>query len=299
LPVAKGATADTLRAMPKGVTCTPARRVEGRIMKVLYILLILIVVIVAIGWFVARNRHQATEELPAGGAPDALGNGSSTAPPDDITAATLDAALLEPEPAAEESPPPPEPVPAASPASQVVAETVPPMEPDSVAEPLPEPEPIVEPEPPAEPEPVIEPVPPPEPEPEPFQVDAPAFEAGTEPAGVEPAVHAEAESSRPGHLADRESDSEPVNTTQGDPLASDAAVPTSSVVGEAEVPAEHLDPHAGWEHPEDTAVHADPESGLYHTPDSPGFNNVGQGAVDFDSEEAAQKAGFTRWDQPT
>lgn len=259
-------------------------------MKVLYILLILIVVIAAIGWFVARNRHQTPEELPAGGTPDALENGSSATPPDDISTATLDAALLEPEPAA------------ASPAPQVVAETVPPMEPESVSEPLPEPDPIVEPEPPAEPEPVIEPVPPPEPEPEPFQPDAPAdepaFEAGTEPAGVEPAAHAETEPSEPGHHADHESNSEPVNTTQGDPLASDAAAPTSSVVGESEVPAEHLDPHAGWEHPEDTAVHADPESGLYHTPDSPGFNNVGEDAVDFDSEEAAQEAGFTRWDQP-
>jgi outer membrane biosynthesis protein TonB len=119
-------------------------------MKVLYILLILIVVIVAIGWFVSRNRHQTTEELPVGGAPDALEND----PPGDITTATLDAALHEPEP-----------VPAASTAPHVVAETVPPMEPESVAEPLPEPEPIVEPEPPAEPEPVIEPVPPPDPEP--------------------------------------------------------------------------------------------------------------------------------------
>jgi hypothetical protein len=61
--------------------------------------------------------------------------------------------------------------------------------------------------------------------------------------------------------------------------------------------AEHLDPQAGWDHPEDTTVHGDPESGLYHTPDSPGYN-VGPDGVEFESEEAAQTAGFTRWDQP-
>ena len=63
------------------------------------------------------------------------------------------------------------------------------------------------------------------------------------------------------------------------------------------MPAQDLDPHAGWETDDDRTIHADPESGLYHTPDSPGYKLGPDGQV-FESEEEAQSAGFTRWDQP-
>jgi hypothetical protein len=252
-------------------------------MKVLLIL-ILIAVIVVIGWFVARNRHPSSGALPSAGQPESLGTGDFAGPVGDPHTTVHEASPLDPLI---------EPEPVASAAPQAVTETAPPVEPEPVIEPpLPEPDPIVEPEPPAEPEPVIEPVPPPAPQPEPFQPDAPtAFEAGTEPAGTEPA---EAEPFHPEHLAEPEP--EPVGTPHGDPLATDAAVSISPVVGEDEVPAEDLDPHAGWETEDDRTIHADPESGLFHTPDSPGYN-VGPTGVVFESEDAARTAGFTRWDE--
>ena len=73
--------------------------------------------------------------------------------------------------------------------------------------------------------------------------------------------------------------------------------PPQAVIDAGEMPAQELDPHAGWETEEDRTIHADPESGLYHTPDSPGYKIGPDGQV-FESEEAAQSAGFTRWDQP-
>jgi hypothetical protein len=279
---------------------------EGHAMMKVLLIVVLIAVIAAIGWFVARNRHRSTDALPPS-RPEALEADAAGAPPADIAQAVRDTLFAEPEPVAEVAPalpPEPEPVPAAPShskdviAPRLVAEAAPSMEPEPV-EPLPEPEPIVEPEPPAEPEPVIEPVPPVEPEPEPFQPDTePAFEAGTEPPGVEPAGP---EQSAPEHLAELEPEPEPVSMTHGDPLASEASEPAPAADltnAEGELPAEHLDPHAGWEHPEDTTVHGDPESRQYHTPDSPGYNKVGPDAVDFDSEDAAQEAGFIRWDQP-
>ena len=48
---------------------------------------------------------------------------------------------------------------------------------------------------------------------------------------------------------------------------------------------------------EATQVRADPAAGVYHTPDSPGFQEPTAGVV-YESEDAAQTAGFTRWDQP-
>ena len=112
----------------------------------------------------------------------------------------------------------------------------------------------------SEPEPVAEPQPPMEPEP--FPEPEPAVEP-------EPVI---------------EPDQPDIEPEQEDEAPNDGS-------------AEHLDPHAGWDHPEDTTVHGDPESGIYHTPDSPGYN-VGPDGVEFESEEAAQTAGFTRWDQP-
>jgi hypothetical protein len=148
-------------------------------------------------------------------------------------------------------------------------------EPDPVDEPLPEPEPVVEPVPPVEPEPVVEPVPPVVPEPE------PVIEPDPEPVG---AVHGDplAAAGEQAALADEEP-----------PLPDEVSTPTE----EGEVPAEDLDPHAGWETEDDTTVHADPESGLYHTPDSPGYK-IGSDGVVFASEEEAEAAGFTRWDEP-
>ena len=246
-------------------------------MKVLLIVLV-IAVVVAIGWFVARTRARSSDALPAEDHVDALtpGRADDTAiapPPDDITTSAMGESPLPAEPEPEEQPPIVEP--------EIVAESTPPVEPDPGVEPLPEPEPIVEPEPPVEPEPIIEPQPQPgEPE--------PVVEPDIEPEEPEPVV---------------EPDTAGVGSPHGDPLADEAADPDEptdppqSVIDAGEMPAVDLDPHAGWESDEDRTIHADPESGLYHTPDSPGYKIGPDGEV-FESEEEAQSAGFTRWDQP-
>ncbi len=136
----------------------------------------------------------------------------------------------------------------------------PPFEPDPVVEPAPDPEPVVE------PEPVIEPDEPPSTEPE------PVVEPDT--AGVEASA-----SDHPVADPDESTD------------------PPRAVIEAGEVAAKELDPEAGWELDEDQTIHADPQSGLYHTPDSPGYKSTPDGQV-FDSEEAAQSAGFSRWDRP-
>lgn len=128
----------------------------------------------------------------------------------------------------------------------------------------PEPEPDVEPLP--EPDPVIEPEDP-------------------QPAEPEPVV---------------EPDTAAVGSPAHDHPAADPDEPTDpprAVIDAGEVAAKELDPEAGWESDDGTKVHADPESGLYHTPDSPGYKLGPDGQV-FESEDAAQTAGFTRWDQP-
>jgi hypothetical protein len=74
--------------------------------------------------------------------------------------------------------------------------------------------------------------------------------------------------------------------------------PEDQPVTEAEEEAgvSRLDAAAGWDDPT-SAVRADPESGTYHTPDSPDYDDVADGPT-FDSEQAAEAAGFTRWDEP-
>ena len=139
------------------------------------------------------------------------------------------------------------------------------MEPEPAVEPLPEPDPIVEPEPPMEPEPIIEP------EPEPVEPE-PVIEPDTAGVGSPIVDHPAADPDEP-------------------------TDPPRAVIDAGEMPAKELDPHAGWESDDDQTIHADPESGLYHTPDSPGYKLGPDGQV-FESEEEAQQAGFTRWDQP-
>jgi hypothetical protein len=98
-----------------------------------------------------------------------------------------------------------------------------------------------------------------------------------------------------------EPDTAAVGAPHGDDAATDPDEPTDpprAVIDAGEVAAKELDPEAGWEADDDTKVHADPESGLYHTPDSPGYKLGPDGQV-FESEDAAQTAGFTRWDQPS
>ena len=255
-------------------------------MKVLLIVLV-IAVVVAIGWFVARTRAHSSDALPAEDHTDALpwGRADDTAiapPPDDITESAMGESPLPAEPEPEEHPEPiVEP--------EVVAESTPPVGPDPSVEPLPEPEPIVEPEPPMEPEPIIEPQPEQaEPEPE------PVVEPDIQPDEPEPADEPEAVV---------EPDTAGVGSPHGDPLADEAADPDEptdppqAVIDAGEMPAVDLDPNAGWESEDDRTIHADPESGLYHTPDSPGYKIGPDGEV-FESEEEAQSAGFTRWDQP-
>jgi outer membrane biosynthesis protein TonB len=230
------------------------------------LILLLIAVIAVIGWLAARSRADSAGVLPADDRPDAVGPGTAhetaIAPPEaDISAAAAGAGPFSHEPPQTEVEHEPVPEP------EVVAETVPPMEPDPIVEPLPEPDPVVEPEPPTEPEPIIEPEP--------------------EPVEPEPVI---------------EPDTAVVGSPHGDPLATEAdqtpPVDASTAAGNGtEVPAGKLDPHAGWEREDDTTVHADPESGLYHTPDSPGYKLGPDGQV-FESEEDARNAGFTRWDQP-
>jgi outer membrane biosynthesis protein TonB len=231
-------------------------------MKFLLIVL-LIAVIAVIGLLAARSRARSTDALPAEDhrdaiTPDPRDDTFSALPPDEFTPSAMGGSPLPAEPEPEElHEPVPEP--------EVVPESVPPVEPDPVVEPLPEPDPIVEPEPPMEPEPIIEPDPQPA-EPEPI------IEPNTAVGGA----------------------------THDDPPAADPDEPTDppqAVIDAGEMPAQELDPHAGWESDEDRTIHADPESGLYHTPDSPGYQIGPDGQV-FESEEAAESAGFTRWDQP-
>ena len=228
--------------------------------KFLFILL-LIAVIAVIVWLAARSRANSADALPADDLPGALGPGH----PHENAIAPPPADIAESMESLFEHPEPVEqPMPDVEP--EVLAETVPPMEPEPGVEPLPEPDPIVEPEPPMEPEPIIEPDP--------------------QPAEPEPVI---------------EPDTADVGAPHGDPLASEAAEPSvgppQAVLDAGELPAEDLDAHAGWETDDDRTIHADPESGLYHTPDSPGYKLGPDGQI-FDSEEEAQSAGFTRWDQP-
>lgn len=282
-----------------------------------FLIVLLIAVIVAVGWFVARSRHDSTRALPAEDRPGAveagaLGGGVAVAPsPADLTTPTAVSSPLPPEPEPHEEPVPvaePEPIAEPdepAPTSEVhepveprPVETIPEPEPEPVVKPLPEPDPVIEPGPPVEPEPVIEPGPPVKPGP---------FEPG--PFEPEPVIEPE-EPFEPAHAIDAETasaDDGPVNETHGDPLAAEADqlvlpdrpddMPAERPSEEGELPAEELDAHAGWETPEDRTVNGDPESGLFHTPDSPGYN-VGEDGVEFESEDAAREAGFTRWDQP-
>ena len=255
--------------------------------KILLIVL-LIAVIAVIVFLAARARSGSDRALLAEDHLDAVGPGAADttaiAPPHPgfIESAMAPGPPPEPEPI-ERPTPPPEP--------EVVPEPTPPMEPDPVVEPLPEPDPVVEPEPPVEPEPVIEPEPEPiepepviEPEPEPIEPE-PVIEPEPEPIESEPVI---------------EPDTAGVGSAQGDRPGLDPDEPTpppQAVIDAAEMPANELDPHVGWETDEDKTIHADPESGLYHTPDSPGYLLGPDGQV-FESEEEAQSAGFTRWDQP-
>ncbi len=209
--------------------------------KFLFILL-LIAVIGVIVWLAARSRATTADAVPADDRPSALAPGhpheAAIAPPPADIAESMEALFEHPEP-----------VERLADDVEVLAESVPPMEPEPGVEPLPEPDPIVEPEPPMEPEPIIEP------DPQPIDPETVVEEAD------EPSVG-----------------------------------PPQAVIDAGEMPAGDLDPHAGWGSDDDRTIHADPESGLYHTPDSPGYKLGPDGQV-FESEEEAQSAGFTRWDQ--
>ena len=245
-------------------------------MTKLLLIVLLIAVIAVIVFLAARARSGSDRALPAEDRLDAVGPGTvdttAIAPPhSDFIESAMASGPPPPEPEpAEQPPPPPEP--------EIVPEPAPPMEPEPVVEPLPEPDPVVEPEQPVEPEPVIEP------EPEPIQPE-PIIEPEPEPIEPEPVI---------------EPDTAGVGAPQGDRPGLDPDEPTpppQAVIDAAELPANELDPHVGWETDEDKTIHADPESGLYHTPDSPGYLLGPDGQV-FESEEDAQSAGFTRWDQP-
>ena len=226
-------------------------------MKFLMIVLLIAVIAVIAGSRGPLTRGSA-DALAGRLDPDAIDRG----PPDETVIAPHAATS----PSRRHVLEPPEPVAQPHPAARVVAQTAPPMEPEPTVEPLPEPDPIVEPDPPMEPEPIIEPDPAAGPSPSPI---------------IEP-------------------DTAGVGAPHGDPLTADPDEPTDppqAVIDAGEMPAQDLDPHAGWETDDDRTIHADPESGLYHTPDSPGYKLGPDGQV-FDSEEEAQSAGFTRWDQP-
>jgi outer membrane biosynthesis protein TonB len=242
------------------------------------LIVLLVAVIVAIGVLVARSRANSADALPPDDRPDAVepppaDETAIAAPPSDITTSAAGSSPLPPEPV-------PEWVEQASPPSalDVQPETEPPMEPEPADEPLPEPDPVVEPEPPMQPEPIIEPdAQPAEPE--------PVIEPDAQPAGPEPAI---------------EPDTAGVGSPLVDHPAADPDEPTDppqAVIDAGELPAVDLDPDAGWENDDDQTIHADPESGLYHTPDSPGYKLGPDGEV-FESEEEAERAGFTRWDRP-
>ena len=234
-------------------------------MTKLLLIVLLIAVIAVIGVLVARARANSADALPPDDRPDAIepprdDETTIAPPPPDITTSAMAPSPLPPEPVPDwvvQSAPPSEP--------DVLPETTPPMEPEPAAEPLPEPDPIIEPEPPLEPEPIIE----------------PEFEP------VEPESVIEPDTAGVGHP--------PVNHPGADP--DDPTDPPRAVIDAGEMPAQELDPNAGWESDEDRTIHADPESGLYHTPDSPGYKIGPDGQV-FESEEEAERAGFTRWDQP-
>jgi len=244
-------------------------------MTKLLLIVLLIAVIAVIVFLAARARSGSDRALPAEDRLDPVGPGpadtTAIAPPQPYITSDIPSAPMPPEPEPVEQPaPPPEP--------EIVPEPAAPMEPDPVVEPLPEPDPVVEPEPPVEPEPIIEP------EPEPIEPE-PVIEPEPEPIEPEPVI---------------EPDSAGVGSPQGDRPGLDPDEPTpppQAVIDAAEMPANELDPHVGWETDEDKTIHADPESGLYHTPDSPGYLLGPDGQV-FESEEEAQSAGFTRWDQP-
>ncbi len=232
--------------------------------KILLIVL-LVAVIVVTGVLIARSRANTVDALPPDDRPDAIDPPRAddtviAPPPSDITTSATPPSPMEPDPLPEwvEQAPLPS-------DPEVMAETAPPMEPEPAVEPLPEPDPIVEPEPPMEPEPIIEPEP--------------------QSAEPEPVI-------------------EPDTAGVASPIADDPATdpdeptdPPRAVIDAGEMAAKELDPEAGWESDDDQTIHADPESGLYHTPDSPGYKLGPDGQV-FESEEEAQQAGFTRWDQP-
>jgi outer membrane biosynthesis protein TonB len=229
------------------------------------LIVLLIAVIAVIGVLVARARANSADALPPDDHPDAIeppraDDAAIASPPSDVTASAMGSSPLPAEPVPEwvEQAPPPF-------DPDVLPDTAPPMEPEPDVEPLPEPDPVVEPEPPPEPEPIIEP------DPQPAEPD-PVIEPDT--AGVGSPV---------------------VNHPAADP--DEPTDPPQAVIDAGEMPAVDLDPDAGWENGEDRTIHADPESGLYHTPDSPGYKIGPDGQV-FESEEEAQQAGFTRWDQP-
>ena len=234
-------------------------------MTKLLLIVLLVAVVAGIGMLVVRSRASSADALPPEDHPDALDppRADDTAvapPPSDISTSAMAPAPLPPEPVPEwvEQTPPPS-------EPEVVPETAPPMEPEPAVEPLPEPDPIVEPEPPAEPEPIIEP------EPQPVEPE-PVIEPDTASVGSPVVDHPAADPDEP-------------------------TDPPKSVIDAGEVAAKELDADAGWESEDDQTIHADPESGLYHTPDSPGYLLGPDGQV-FESEEEAQQAGFTRWDQP-
>jgi hypothetical protein len=248
-------------------------------MTKLLLIVLLIAVIAVIAFLAMRSRPSDSERsaLPAEDRAEAVGPARETTaiapPPSDVTTSAMGESPVPAEPEPEELPEPiPEP--------EVVAETVPPVEPEPDVQPLPEPEPIVEPEPPMEPEPIIEPdTPPDEPEPS-IEPDT----AGVGSPHGDPLTEASEET--------EPQQDEPVPTDPDDPTD-----PPQAVIDAGEMPAQELDPHAGWESDEDQTIHADPESGLYHTPDSPGYKIGSDGEV-FESEDEAESAGFTRWDQP-
>ncbi|MGH3474040.1 MAG: hypothetical protein ACRDOT_03920 [Aeromicrobium sp.] len=231
------------------------------------LIVLLIAVIAVIGVLVARARANSADALPPEDHPDAIDPPRAddtviAPPPSDISTSAMAPSPLPPEPVPEwvdQTPVPSEPDPIVEP------ETVAPMEPEPVVEPLPEPDPIVEPEPPMEPAPIIEP------DPQPAEPE-PVIEPDTAGVGSSPVDHPAADPDEP-------------------------TPPPQSVIDAGEMAAKELDPEAGWESSDDQTIHADPESGLYHTPDSPGYLLGPDGQV-FESEEEAQQAGFTRWDQP-
>jgi hypothetical protein len=249
------------------------------------LILVLIAVIALIGFLAVRSRTSSPGALPPDDRPDEIGPGNPddnviAPPPAEVTTAAMEASPLPP--MADERREP-----------EVVAETVPPMEPEPVVEPLPDPDPVIEPDPPMEPDPIIEP------EPQPVEPE-PIFEPEPQPVEPEPVIEPDPQPVEPEPVIEPDTagvDADP----PGEALATDPDEPTDppqAVIDAGEMPAQELDPNAGWETPEDQTIHADPESGIYHTPDSPGYQLGPDGQV-FESEDEARSAGFTRWDEPS